>query len=299
MAEISDIFTTPTLTNSTPEYTDSGGRADALGKEDFLTLLVAQLQNQDPLNPDDPTEFTAQLAQFSSLEQLFNLNESMDALANTQTQADRFSTMDLIGKDVVYANSSFDFSGDPVNIGYQLDGPASSVTMFIQDEAGSTVATLNPTEFAKGDHFVEWDGLDDDGNELGDGSYKIVLQASSGSADGTIAISPLVQSEVTGVDFSDETGDAIIHTMAGAQISSSSIIAIYQPNTIYNKNIIAEEEPAIDSTIEEGVNSALEATLNELTTDATGTSASQTPQESASTDAEQIEQASLQYYLAG
>jgi flagellar basal-body rod modification protein FlgD len=291
MTDISEIFTTPTMGKATPEYTTADSGADAMGKDDFLTLLVAQLQNQDPMNPDDPTEFTAQLAQFSSLEQLFNLNESMDALANTQMQSDRFSTMDLIGKEVVYADASFEFSGDPVNVGYQLDGTASSVNMSIQDSSGSTVATLHPTDMSKGDHFIEWNGLDDDGNELPPGDYKIILQGSSGTDNGTIAISPLVQSEVTGVDFSNETGEATIHTMAGAEIASSSIIAVYQPNTIYNKSVLAEDE--------EGIEDAAEDAVETVTNDVAGTQSSQTPQESASTDAEQIEQDSLQYFLAG
>lgn len=294
MTNIADIFTTPTATNSTPTYTNASGE-DVMGKEDFLTLLVAQLQNQDPMNPDDPTEFTAQLAQFSSLEQLFNLNESMDTLANTQTQSDRFATMDLIGKEVVYADSAFNFAGDPVNVGYQLDGTAASVKMYIQDEAGSTVATLHPTDMRQGDHFLEWDGLDDDGNVVPEGKYKIVLQANSAGADSTVAISPLVQSEVTGVDFSDDTGDAIIHTLSGAEISSSSIIAVYQSNSVYDKNITTTTEESTADTI---VDEVVDEVINEVTSDVTGTSTSQIPVESVSTDEEQIAQESLQYHLA-
>ena len=91
MTDIAEIFG-PTSQANTPVYSDQSG--GDLGKEDFLTLLVAQLQNQDPMNPEDATEFTAQLAQFSSLEQLFNINENMEDLALAQQQSDRFSTMD-------------------------------------------------------------------------------------------------------------------------------------------------------------------------------------------------------------
>jgi len=101
MTDIADIFTPPPALNTTPEYTNATSGADIMGKEDFLTLLVAQLQNQDPMNPDDPTEFTSQLAEFSSLEQLFNLNESIDGLADVQQKSDRLSSMELIGKEVV------------------------------------------------------------------------------------------------------------------------------------------------------------------------------------------------------
>ena len=85
---------------------------DIMGKEDFLTLLVAQLQNQDPLNPDDPTEFTAQLAQFSSLEQLFNLNESMDKVATSVNDSQKLSALSMIGKEVAYADSEFTLKGE-------------------------------------------------------------------------------------------------------------------------------------------------------------------------------------------
>jgi flagellar basal-body rod modification protein FlgD len=289
MTDISEIFTPATTSfDPTPTYTNTSDE-DIMGKEDFLTLLVAQLQNQDPLNPDDATEFTSQLAEFSSLEQLQNLNKSMESLAATQVESDRFASMELIGKDVVYADSRFSFEGDPVNVGYQLDGPAASITMYIQDENGSTVATLHPTEMGQGDHFLEWDGLDSEGNEVPAGNYKIILQASSAGDDTSIAVSPLVQSEVTGVNFSNDTGEAIIHTLAGAEITGNSIIAVYQSDRTYNTSptTSTEEVPIV-----EGV-------VNKLINDVTGTSTSQPTEESGLTDAEQIEQDLLQHYLVG
>ena len=80
----SDTYTFPaakTTSTSTAGAATVAKKDTIMGKEDFLTLLVAQLKNQDPLKPDDPTAFTAQLAQFSSLEQLTNLNKSMEGLA--------------------------------------------------------------------------------------------------------------------------------------------------------------------------------------------------------------------------
>ncbi|AGF79609.1 flagellar hook capping protein [Desulfocapsa sulfexigens DSM 10523] len=291
MTNVAEIFAPPTSTNLTPVYKNTSSE-DIMGKEDFLTLLVAQLQNQDPLNPDDATEFTSQLAEFSSLEQLQNLNKSMDTLANTQQQSDRFATMDLIGKEVVYASSGFDFSGEPVNLGYQLDGTAASVTMHIRDENGNTVATLNPSEMREGNHFLEWDGLDKDGNIIPDGKYKLVLEASSAGEGSTIAASPLVQSEVTGVDFSSETGEAVIRTLAGAEISSSAIIAVYQADKSYTKEIATDDEDTI-------VDEIVDDIVDDITADVTGTSTSPTTEESASTDEEQIAQDTLQHYLAG
>ncbi len=288
MADISEIFTPSPSLNITPTYTNESAE-DIMGKEDFLTLLVAQLQNQDPLNPDDATEFTSQLAEFSSLEQLQNLNDSMEGLTSAQLQSDKFATMGLLGKEVIYADSAFSFDGSPVNIGYQLDGTAASVSMTIQDENNNTVATLHPTDFQPGDHFLEWDGLDNDGNIVPAGKYDIVLQANAAGEDATIAISPLVQSEVTGVDFNSGTGEAILHTMAGAKISAGLIMSVYQPNQIYNKNITenSTEDSLVDDVVED------------LTTGVTGTSTPQITEESAPTDEDQIEQDILQHQLAG
>lgn len=292
MTDISEIFI-PAPTLSTPEYTNTDSSAEVMGKDDFLTLLVAQLQNQDPMNPDDPTEFTAQLAQFSSLEQLFNINESMETLASTQQQSDRFSTMDIIGKEVIYADNNFTFAGEPTNIGYQLDGSAASVSMAIRDANGSTVASLTPTELTPGNHFIAWDGLDSKGKILPDGKYTISLQATSAGEGSTVAVSPLVQSEVTGVDFSQENGEASLYTLAGATIGTSSIIAVYQPDSLYNKTLSA---PAESDATEDEEESLIDQILS---LDGTGTSPSSSPTESASTDEEQIEQESLQYFLAG
>jgi flagellar basal-body rod modification protein FlgD len=198
-----------------------------MGKQDFLTLLVAQLQNQDPLNPDDPTEFTAQLAQFSSLEQLFTLNESMNNFVTANDNSNRLSTLGTIGKDVAYTASSFKFSGDPIELGYKLDGQASAVTLALQLD-GVTVATLQGKELSAGNHYMTWDGLTKDGVKAPVGDYKIVLQAKAVDGE-SVAVSPLIKSEVTGVDLGGEAGGTLI-TNAG-EIAFNSIIGVYDPTT--------------------------------------------------------------------
>lgn len=212
-------------TASTGKSTAKNSDDAVMGKQDFLTLLVAQLQNQDPLNPDDPTEFTAQLAQFSSLEQLFTLNESMNNLVTSNANADRLSTLGTIGKDVVYNGSSFKFSGEPVEIGYQLDSPASAVTLDLQLN-GVTITSLSGEELTAGNHFLTWDGLKKDGTMAPSGEYKIVLQAKATTGEST-GIAPLIKSEVTGVDLGGEMGGTLI-TKAG-EVAFNSIIGVYDP----------------------------------------------------------------------
>ncbi len=283
MTDIAEIFTSPSIPHSLPEYATNSNSA-AMGKEDFLTLLVAQLQNQDPMDPEDASEFTSQLTEFSSLEQLENLNSSMDRLAVTQSQSDRFATMGLLGKDVTYTDGNFTFEGDPVSIGYQLDGQAASVTLSIQNESGQIISILNPTNLNEGKHFLNWNGLDNEGNTLPEGKYSIVLEATAAGEDATVAVSPLVRSQVTGVDFGSETGDATIHTYAGAEINSNAILSIYDPKQPANHN---KDEDSLDSNLEEDVISSV-----------TGTSP-ETTEKSAPMDKEQIEQDRLLQFLAG
>ncbi len=289
MTDIADIFgPAATAPNTTPLYNSDMGTS--MGKEDFLTLLVAQLENQDPMNPDNPTEFTAQLAQFSSLEQLFTMNESLEGLTAAQQQSDRFATMDLIDKSVSYAGSSFTFNTDPVSIGYQLDGTAASVTLSIQDEAGSTVATLHPTEMAQGNHFIEWDGMNSDGELVEPGKYSIALQAASQGEDSSIAVSPLVQSIVTGVDFSGESGEAVIRTATGAEFGSDAILQIFT-----NQNSSANSESSTDGNNSEGGGSSA---TEKFILDTAGKAISSSITKSASTNEEQIAQDQLEHYLA-
>lgn len=229
---INQATTAATGTSSSTSTKDA-----VMGKEDFLMLLVAQLQNQDPLSPDDPTEFTAQLAQFSSLEQLFTLNESMENMVSSNANSDRFATLNTIGKDVSYNDSSFNFSGNPVEIGYQLDGQASEVTLTLQHK-GVTVATLNGEDLETGSHFMSWDGQLTDNQNAPLGDYTIVIQAKA-IADESLGAAPLIRSEVTGVDLEGDYGGVLL-TKAG-EIAFNSILGVYEPSTRSTTTMGADE----------------------------------------------------------
>ena len=199
----------------------------SMGKEDFLTLLVTQLQNQDPLNPDDPTEFTAQLAQFSSLEQLFTLNEGMENLVASNSTSDSLSALSTIGKEVTYLGDTFNYEGTPVDVGYQLDDSATEVTLSLQQN-GATVATLNGVDLTEGNHIITWDGLTAEGEIAPAGEYKIVISAKAGDGE-SVGAAPLVKSEVTGIDMDGESGGTLI-TQAGS-IHFNEIFGVYEPGT--------------------------------------------------------------------
>lgn len=278
-----DTFTTATAASTsakTSTSTSASKTADIMGKEDFLTLLVAQLQNQDPLNPDDPTEFTAQLAQFSSLEQLYNLNESMAGLTTAQANSQKLSALSLIGKEVSYNGSSFSFDGAPIAVGYQLDGVATGVTISLQNSDGKTIKTLQAedTELKTGNHFITWDGTDMDGETVAAGTYKIVLSATAANSGAGVAAAPLISSEVTGVDLSN----GMLTTKAG--------------EVLFN-NLIKVTESANSTKITALTNSAGTTNTTTNTNTAAGIVAATSADNTASTDDEQAAQDIITNYI--
>lgn len=232
------MTTIPGISQNTATTANKTSTSNTLGQEQFLTLLVAQLQNQDPLNPADATEFTAQLAQYSQLEQLFNLNDAMDNLATAQTNSQKVSALSLMGKEVVVEDSKFTFDGSPVQVGYNSDGAASKIALQIKNSAGVVVATLQASETGKGEHFLTWDGKDESGNVLPSGTYQIGINAKSASAETTVEVSPLVRNMVTGVDLSGseptiitKTGEFTIASIHGVYDSSKTTTEDSQTST--------------------------------------------------------------------
>ncbi|SDZ74136.1 flagellar basal-body rod modification protein FlgD [Desulfuromusa kysingii] len=206
MSAISGIDTSYTSAISTTSDSVS------MGKNDFLLLLVAQLENQDPMNPEDATEFTSQLAQFSSLEQLENANKSLEELASMSGEMERMSAFGLIGQDIVAQTEKFHFSGDPVQLGYRLDNQADNVKLYVLNQTGSTVATVSAQETGVGEHFVDWDGLGDLGMPLDPGDYSLVIRAVDDD-DNIVSSDSLIKSRVEAVDM---TGTATqLETDAG------------------------------------------------------------------------------------
>lgn len=172
----------------------------SLGKEDFLKLLVTQLQNQDPMNPSDPTEFTAQLATFSSLEQLFTVNANLGKMASSSGDIERLSALSLIGKEVVSTSGKFRLGNAGAELGYRLDVPASAVSLSVLDASGRAVASMAPTQAGAGDHFVNWNGTGFSGQKLPPGDYSLVVQAVAGEKE-PVPAKALVKGTVTGVDL--------------------------------------------------------------------------------------------------
>jgi len=215
MADIASV--TQTNTTSQTAQATSSTAAKSMGKEDFLKLLVAQLKNQDPLNPMESTEFTSQLAQFSSLEQLFNINSELQSQALSIMTLAHTQAVGLIGKTVtVNGESTITSEGKPVIIPYSLDADANEVTITISDRTGKVIKTINTGAKKAGVNTYTWDpaGL------VGDFTYQISAKDAQG---GTVSTSTMATGTVEGVKFQD---NQIYVVIGGKEYPFDDIVSV-------------------------------------------------------------------------
>jgi len=166
----------------------------------FLKLLVTQLKNQDPLSPTDNTAFVAQLAQFSSLEGIKNLNKSFTGVSDSMGSLSNYSTANLIGRDVKVKGDTFAFKGTPAALDYELKNPVDAATLTVFDSLGRVVGTSTAKDVPAGSQFFSWDGLDKDGNPLAKGEYNFTVTTDNASGK-LIPLDTFVRGKVKGVHF--------------------------------------------------------------------------------------------------
>ncbi len=183
--------------NSSGVAAQGSAAAGDLGRDEFLQMLITQLENQDPLNPQDATEFTAQLAQFSSLDQLFSMRSAIDKLATVQGSTNALSVASLIGRQVTVEASAFDVpaaGGTPPQISLEAASASAILGGELRDSAGRLVAQLGPRTLVAGRNAIAWSDL---GGTPPPGAYQLRVTPAAGSA----APAVLVDTRVTGATF--------------------------------------------------------------------------------------------------
>jgi flagellar basal-body rod modification protein FlgD len=194
-----------------------------LDKDDFLTLLVAQLQNQDPMNPSESTEFTAQLAQFSSLEQLQNVNDTLASFEVYQSTLNNIEAADFIGSTITAVGNTVTVSdGASDDISVELGEDCSSVYVQIYDSSGAFVNDIDAGRLAAGTHAISWDGTDENGTTVGDGVYTFSVMAVDANGD-SVASTSYVTGKVTGIDY--QSGETLL-LVGDQQVAISSLVRV-------------------------------------------------------------------------
>lgn len=216
-----------------PNWIDPGKKMRATGnnqldKDAFFKLMLAQMKNQDPTNPMQSHEMAAQLAQFSSLEQLNNIGSGIESLAKAQSGTGNFGALGFIGKMV---------SGDASKVGraagdtehgfnFTLGGDAAGVKVEVKDSTGKVVRNLDFGNMKKGANSIRWNGMTEEGVPARPGEYRFSVEAKNGNGAKVFAKSAF-EGRISGIDFTAQGPMVIVN---GQSIRLSDVKKIEDPS---------------------------------------------------------------------
>ncbi|NIF20508.1 flagellar hook assembly protein FlgD [Candidatus Pantoea multigeneris] len=183
---------------------DSTSSSAADLQNEFLTMLVTQLKNQDPTNPMDNSQLTTQLAQINTLSGVEKLNTTLGSISGQITTSQSLQSSTLIGHGVMIDGSQVLVgSGTTTPFGVELGTASTSTTATISDSSGNVVKTIDLGGLSAGVHTFSWDGTLTDGSTAPDGKYTVAIAASSGSTQ--LVAQPLAYAYVSGVNTSTDS----------------------------------------------------------------------------------------------
>ncbi|TBU83387.1 flagellar biosynthesis protein FlgD [Pseudomonas daroniae] len=216
--------------SSSSSTSSTSNSESSLGGTEFLQLLVTQLNNQNPLDPQSNTEFVAQLAQFSSVESLQSLNASMDTILSSFQSSRALQASALVGRSVLVETDqalvSVDESGGGLYGSLVLPSTSSSVSVAVYDDSGSKVRTISLGQQSAGTVEFSWDGTDDEGNALESGTYTFKASA---TLDGTeTALTTYLPAIVSSVTLGQDTEEMTLNLAGLGSIALSKVKMIGQ-----------------------------------------------------------------------
>lgn len=196
------------------------GRSTAEEAQDrFMTLLVTQMKNQDPLNPMDNAQMTSQLAQLSTVTGIEKLNDTMQTIIGNVQSSQTFQAAAMIGRQVFAPGNVMQLTDGHAKFGADLPVDVDRIEVKIRNADGNIVRTLNLGTRDAGMQSIEWDGRDDNGNVMKNGIYNFELTASVD--DSEVAVGPLSQGVVDSV--ANGSNGVTVHLKDLGSISLSEI----------------------------------------------------------------------------
>ena len=225
MSEIA--ATQQSKSNQPTTQLSSADKAGAKYSEDyqnFLTLLTAQMENQNPLEPMDSSKFVSQLAQLSQVEQSVQTNQNLESIMSRLASQGSRGDVDLIGKTVTLESKSITKNGGASDFQMSLSEGAETVKVQIKDADGNVVRTLKGAPTTTGTlHDMTWDGKDDTGSVVPDGTYSVSIDAQDGEGN-AIASSTFVDTGVESVVF--DGSSSLLSLANGSTVPADSVLAV-------------------------------------------------------------------------
>ena len=221
-------------TVTTPSTTQPAGTAAAqqasqsqqqlnADKTEFLTLLTAQLKNQDPLSPMDSTQFTNQLVQYSAVEQQININSNLATLISLTQESITANALNYVGKAVQATGTTAPLQNGQLNASYTLASDSQNTTIAIEDSAGNVVYSATGSTKA-GTYPIQWNGQTNGGVQEPDGAYTVTVTA-VGANNTTVNVSQTVYGTVTAVTEDPTTNQPDL-SLGSVTVPLSSVLGI-------------------------------------------------------------------------
>ncbi|MDY0131260.1 MAG: FlgD immunoglobulin-like domain containing protein [Desulforegulaceae bacterium] len=217
MTIVSDSLSS--ITGYTDHMAEKIKSDDDLGMNDFLTMLIAQLQHQDPLNPMESQDFTAQLTQFSQLEAQFKSNKILEDISKSLNLQTGKNAEDYLDKYITATVDTIDLTNSKAAGGFYTLEEAAQVSITVFDKNGKVVQTIDSGQKEPGSYSINWDGKDLEGNPCEDGTYNFYVEALTSSG-----YSPVTTSVSGKVDSIIYQGEKQYLVVEGVLVSPKSVV---------------------------------------------------------------------------
>jgi flagellar basal-body rod modification protein FlgD len=202
----------------------AAGTKSTLDQTDFLKLMTAQLNHQDPFSPVDNTQMVAQMAQFSSVAGISEMNSTLKALSTKLGSTSATEAVGFVGRTVLTEGATaYERSSGGITGAVELDGDATDVDVTIADKAGNTVRTMQLGKQDQGTVTYDWDGKDGAGNAVAAGPYTVTVGAAN--AGKTVTSRGLVWAPVQSASVS-ASGAATLNVTGIGPVSTTAIRSI-------------------------------------------------------------------------
>lgn len=236
------------ITSSTATYETTQTASSEL-QDSFLTMLMAQLQYQDPLNPMENTEFTSQLAQINTVEQLQGVNQNIGYLQLYLASINNSQAIGFIGKEVIATGDSIYWDGEtPASINYHLHSTAANVVVNVYDANNHLVDIIRAGNQEKGMHEVPWYGTYLNGETAPESTYKFKVIATDGEGN-SVKTTTMLSGPVEGIYFEEGITYVLVN---GQRIPIGDIVEIKTPQQIDTAAEDEEDSAAEDDETEDG-----------------------------------------------